>query len=393
MHGRRMSNLPGSAYIHVPFCRHRCGYCNFTLVAGRDDLMERFIGALDQEMSQTLGQPQVVDTLFLGGGTPTHLPARLLARLLDTVRKWFRPEADCEFSCEANPLDCDAERLAVLQDAGVNRLSLGGQSFSDRKLRVLERDHSGVQLQRAIATCAERFENLSLDLIFAAPGETLAAWQHDLSCGLTAPVKHLSTYGLTVERGSAFYGRTLRGELSELDAELQLAMYQHTLDALAAAGWEHYEVSNFSRPGYACRHNQAYWLGEAWWAFGPGAASFTSDAEGQMVRAVNHSSTTAYLKRVLSGQSPVQDAERLSLEERVRERLVFGLRQMAGVDLHELDRLWNASARELFEPHLSEFIRQEWLELEGSRLRLTRRGLVISDGLWGELLDSPKASC
>ncbi len=164
---------PRSAYVHIPFCRHRCGYCNFTLVAGRDDLIDHFLLAIEREMERTLGAPIQVDTLFLGGGTPTHLGPRSLQRLLEVVARWIQLRPGYEYSCEANPLDCSDDVLQTLSDWGVNRLSLGGQSFSDRKLLTLERDHNGQQLAESLQRCSRYFENLSLDLIFAVPGESL----------------------------------------------------------------------------------------------------------------------------------------------------------------------------------------------------------------------------
>ncbi|MCA9133415.1 MAG: radical SAM family heme chaperone HemW, partial [Planctomycetales bacterium] len=247
-----------SAYIHVPFCDHRCGYCNFTLVAGRDDLVSAYLDALQAELWGTLAEPLEVDTIFLGGGTPSHLPAAELQRLLDTLRTRLLLSPTGEFSCEANPLDCTPQRLSLLRDYGVNRISLGGQSFHDSKLQVLERDHTGEQLRTAVERCAEYFSNVSLDLIFAAPGESLADWQADLRRAMDSPLQHVSSYGLTIERGSAFYGRVLKNQLSELSSEEQLAMYEHAIDALVGRGWEHYEVSSFCRPGFRCRHNEAY---------------------------------------------------------------------------------------------------------------------------------------
>ena len=385
---------PRSAYIHVPFCSHRCGYCNFTLIAGRDELTSDYLRALELDLTRTLKTPQRVDTIFLGGGTPTHLHEESLAQLLNIIAKWLKPSALCEFSCEANPLDCTPTKLAILQAGGVNRLSLGGQSFSNTKLQNLERDHSGEQLQETLDRCSQTFSNLSLDLIFAAPGETIEQWHQDVHIAISAPITHLSTYGLTIERGSAFYGRKLRQLLFELDSELQLAMYEHVIDAATAAGWQHYEVSNFSLPGQACRHNQAYWLGEPWWAFGPGAASFLPEVAEQtnvtepprMVRSVNHQSTTTYIRRSLAGESVVAERVSLSLEERVRERLVFGLRQRSGVQLSELDRLYGGHTASLFGPYLSQYVEHGFLAWEGDRLYLTRRGLMISDSLWPNLL-------
>lgn len=376
-----------SAYVHVPFCRHRCGYCNFTLVAGRDDLVPAYLDALSQEFAQQLGQPREVDTIFLGGGTPSHLSPRSLEQLLQLISHWLRLAPAGEYSCEANPLDCTAERLGLLRSHGVNRISLGGQSFDDAKLRQLERDHSGQQLAEAIAGCAASFPRVSLDLIFAAPGESLATWQSDVARALASPVGHLSTYGLTIERGSAFYGRSLREELQESPDEVQLNMYEHVIETLAGGSWEHYEVSSFALPGQRCRHNEAYWLGAPWWAFGPGAASFEHAADGQtFVRRVNHRSTTTYLRKLRSGQDAVAESEQLTREEVLRERLVFGLRRLEGVSLTELSDWWGGSVSELFEPHLGHYIDHGWLQQTGDQVSLTRAGLVVSDGLWPNLL-------
>ena len=264
-------------------------------------------------IAQTLSTPQPVETLFLGGGTPTHLQPSELEQLLRTVVQWLPLAPEGEFSCEANPLDCNPERLQILREFGVNRISLGGQSFDDGKLRQLERDHSGAELRQALERCAESFSRVSLDLIFAVPDETLETWKGDLASALASPVGHLSTYGLTIERGAAFYGRMLHQQLTELTAEHQLEMYRHAIDELSARGWEHYEVSNFACTDHArCRHNEAYWLGHPWWAFGPGAASFEHAADGEsFVRRVNHRSTTAYLRKVQSNQSPIAESERL----------------------------------------------------------------------------------
>ncbi len=385
---------PSSAYIHVPFCSHHCGYCNFTLISGRSDLVEPFLEALELELKSVLSVPKLVHTIFIGGGTPSYLSPQELHKLLEIVLRWLAPSAQAEFSCELNPIHCDAERLRVLRDFGVNRLSLGGQSFSDRKLQVLERDHDGRQLQAALEVTSERIANVSLDLIFAAPGETLREWQADVRQALKSPIKHLSTYGLTIERGAAFYGRNLRGAIEEVDADLQLAMYEHAMDAMADVGWDHYEVSNFACPGFRCRHNENYWLGEPWWAFGPGAASFVEnqDGEGSFLRNTNHRSTTSYIKRVRAGRSPVAESDAVTREQLVRERLVFGLRRLEGVSLQQLSEQWGSPVRPLFEPYLSNYLEQGWLKLDASnRLQLTRPGLVISDGLWPDLLGSPSA--
>ena len=368
--------------------------------------MDAYLDCLEIELAGRLQTPQPMATLFLGGGTPTHLPVEQLSRLLKLLSYWLPVAAGGEYSCEGNPLDCSQDRLEGLRAAGVNRLSLGGQSFDDAKLRQLERDHTGQQLRQALRVASGYFDNLSLDLIFAAPNETLAVWRDDLARALDSPIRHLSTYGLTIERGAAFYGRMLHGQLSEVDSDAQLEMYLLAIQQLTAAGWQHYEVSNFCQPGFNCHHNRTYWQGEPWWGLGPGAASFLpsrldvsarwpsdprlapADAASpsSWVRSTNHRSTTQYIRRLRSGAGAVVERDVLDLEQLVRERVVFGLRQMAGVSLAELSQQLGGSVRDLLEPYLGRYLQQGWLELSGDRLRLTRSGLVISDSLWPDLL-------
>ncbi len=371
---------PRSVYIHVPFCRHRCGYCNFTLVAGRDDLVDSFLDALAIELQQH-GQTTEVDTIYLGGGTPTHLNVRHLRRLFALLSKWFSLAKDGEWSCEANPLDCVDEKLALLRECGVNRISIGGQSFDDRKLSLLERDHRGIDLDSAITASLEYFESVSLDLIFAAPGETLDSWQKDLRSGMSSGVTHLSTYGMTVEKGSAFYGRLSKAQFAEVDEEIQLAMYLSTIDQLTEAGWDHYEISSFAKNGRRCRHNEVYWTGRSWLAFGPGAARFVDGW-----RSVNHRSTTQYIRLLQKGCSPTVELEQLSREQCLREKFVFGLRRLEGVDLTWLSQNWGSDVEQKFQPALDEFIERGWLSRSDSRISLTRSGLVISDSLWPRFL-------
>lgn len=372
---------PRAAYLHVPFCRHRCGYCNFTLVAGRDDLIAAYLQALALEL-QALGKPREVDTLFLGGGTPTHLPPRELTQLLQLARRWFPLAAGGELSIEANPRDLDAPRCEVLAGAGVTRVSLGGQSFAADKLRRLERDHDSADIELAVQRASEFAQSVSLDLIFGAPGETVASWERDLGRALALPsVAHVSTYGLTFDRGAAFYGRLQRGEIRQVEEEVERAMYEGAIDTLTGAGFEHYEVSNFAQAGHRCRHNETYWLGREFYAAGPGAARYL-----QGRREVNHRSTTAYIGRLLAGQSPIAESETLAPEDRARERLVFGLRRLAGVERGMFARETGYEIDALVGKPLTNYVAQGFLADDGQTIRLTRSGLLISDALWPAFL-------
>jgi len=371
---------PRSTYIHVPFCKHRCGYCDFAIVTGRDDLVEPFLQAIGVELSW-LGAPRAVDTLYFGGGTPSYLDAGRLAELCDLVLHWHPLESDHEWTIEANPESLTEDRVRLLAERGATRLSLGVQSLDDAKLRTLDREHRREDIVRSIDIARRADLQVSLDLMFAAPGETLDVWRRDLRAALELEPDHISTYGLTWERGTAFTRRRELGELEAADEELERAMYAEAIDELTATGFEHYEVSNFARPRRRSRHNDVYWAGDEYFAAGPGAARYVGG-----VREINHRSTTTYVKRVLGGQSPVADSEHLNGEQRARERLVLGLRRLEGVDRtafaattgYHLDDLAGAAIARFAELHL--------LSDDGARVKLTRDGLFISDAMWPELL-------
>jgi oxygen-independent coproporphyrinogen III oxidase len=389
---RVVHNEPRAAYIHVPFCRHRCGYCNFTLVAGWDDLIGEYLRAIELELV-TLQTPREVDTLYFGGGTPTHLSPEQFRQLATTVLKWH-PLAEpspspslqgrgngSEWTVEANPADINAAMIDTLATLGVTRLSLGGQSFRTEKLRLLERDHGADDIERAVMLAKRAGMQVSLDLIFATPCETLTEWAADLNIAIALEPDHISTYGLTFEQGTAFWNRRLRGELREADEELEREMYALAIDRLADAGFEQYEVSNFARPGCRSRHNQVYWSGDGYFAAGPGAARYIGG-----VREINHRSVTTYLKSALASESPVAEREELSTEARARELLVFGLRRIEGVSRTAFHERTGIAIDELVALALKKFVGLGLLSDDGERICLTREGLFVSDSIWPEML-------
>jgi oxygen-independent coproporphyrinogen III oxidase len=367
---------PRAAYIHVPFCAHRCGYCNFTVVANRPDLMDSYLEAIARELAW-LGQPRPVDTLYFGGGTPTQLAPDQLRHLLETVLAWHPLAPAGELTVEANPADLDKTKLQLLADHGTTRISLGSQSFDAAKLEFLERDHRADQIRRACDMVRHYVDRLALDLIYAVPGETCATWSADLTAAMATAADHLSVYSLTIEKGSPFYARFHRGTLRELAPAVQRSMLALAIDRLGAAGFEHYEVSSFAQPGKRCQHNETYWLGEEYFAAGPGAARYINGR-----RSMNHRSTSTYLRRVLAGRAPIAQQETLAAEDLARERLVFALRRLEGVD-----RRWFAAATgcqidTLVGAELPELVRLGLLTDDGKRLRLTREGLFVSDAIW-----------
>ena len=376
----RIEQSPRSAYIHVPFCTHRCGYCNFTLIAGREDLIDRYLQAMEMELGK-LGHPREVDTLFVGGGTPTHLPADALEKLLGIVLRWFPLAVGGEFTLEANPTDLNRGHDHFFCELGVTRMSIGAQSFDIHKLRSLERNHTADDIIKAVESVRNLGIDLSMDLIFGAPGEQLETWSKDLSFALALAPDHVATYGLTVEKGTTFYNRLLHGDLSPVEEDLGLAMYVSAIDTLTAAGYEHYEVSNFAHREFRCRHNECYWTNGSYYAAGPGAARFVNG-----VREINHRSTTTYIKRVLAGNSPVAFRERLSPAAAAREQIVFGLRRMEGISLEAFRYETGFGIPQLLGAPLQKYLDAGLFTMEYDRLRLTRKGLLISDSIWPDFL-------
>lgn len=328
-----------------------------------------------------LGEPRPVETLYLGGGTPTRLPPAQLGDLLELTRRWFPPTGEPEWTVEANPGDLSDDSVRLLADHGVTRISLGVQSLNDQKLRRLERDHNRADVERVVRSAQAAGLGVAIDLIFAAPEETLDEWSADLTGVLGLGPEHVSTYGLTYEKGTSFWSRRLRGELDETEETLQRSMYELAIDRLTGAGFEHYEVSNFALPGKRSRHNEAYWTGREWYAAGPGAARYVGG-----VLETNHRSTTTWLKRIERGESPVAERETLGPEERARERLVFGLRRLEGVRRASFAQETGFTIDELAGDAVARYVRLGVLEDNEETIRLTREGLLVSDAIWPELL-------
>ena len=367
---------PRAAYIHVPFCVHRCGYCDFTVVAGRDRLIPAYLDALEIEL-ESLDSPRPVETIFVGGGTPTHLSPKDLSRLLNLIRYWFPPESGAEFSVEANPADLDHLRVEVLANHGVNRISLGVQAFDDQTLQLLERDHRRADIERSWKLVRQYFENVSLDLIFGVPGQTVAAWQQTLAAAAALQPTHVSTYGLTYEKGTHFWSRRRKGELVAAAEDVETQMYALAMETWTTAGWEQYEISSFARSGFRCRHNQIYWQGLGYWACGPGAARYVNGR-----RETNHRSVTNWIRRLKQGLSPVDDFEELSPADRARELIVLGLRRCDGIDLAEFQRRTGFELLS-FEPqawhrHLATGFLEE---TTAGSIRLTKAGRFVADSV------------
>ncbi len=363
-------------YVHVPFCLARCRFCAFYMEMPREDRVQAFLNGLDEELclyARDAGLRAIpVHTIYFGGGTPTTLTARQLIRVLHAVRRWFAVRDDAEISIEAHPGTVTPESLGALRQAGFTRLSVGGQSFDGRELRELGGRTFGGGVGQAIAWARSAgFTNISLDLLYGFPGQSMESWQRTLEEACAVSPAHVSCYAYTLEEGSPFYREVLRGKGSEPDPELQVALEEKAVEWFTAAGFERYEISNFCRPGYACRHNMRYWQMQAYLGLGPSAQSSLG-----RVRFGNAANLEWYADSLKRGTLPLDEMTCLSPGQVDRERFIWGLRMLSGVRL--------AASEHGQTPTLLRIIRQlreeGLLRVEGrGRVRLTDRGIRYAD--------------
>jgi oxygen-independent coproporphyrinogen-3 oxidase len=366
--------------VHVPFCAHHCCYCDFAVAVGQDDRIDEYIRALEAELSR-LGEPQPVRTLFLGGGTPTHLSAHQLESLLVMLRRWLILEPDYEYSIEANPAGLTDEKIGVLAGHGVNRVSLGAQSFDAALLRVLERDHKPTHIARTVNRVRRLIENVSIDLIFGVPGQDIEHWNDDLNRAVALQLSHISTYGLTYEKGTRLWKQRRDGVIRPVDEETELAMYKSAMVRLGVAGFEHYEISNHAWHGFECRHNHVYWANEACFGFGVGAASYV-----QGVRRLNTRDLRTYIKRALAGEPTHFQSEELPPRERALETAVVQLRRSAGIERTSFQAQTGFALKEIVgsvNDHLAEL---GLLVSDDRGVRLTAQGKCVADAVIQEVM-------
>ena len=373
---------PFSLYVHVPYCRHVCPYCDFNVHAAARPPEEHYTAGLVAELMACGAQEpwggRRVKTVYLGGGTPSLFSPASIGGIVSAVTRWFGLVDGAEITLEANPGTLSHASLAGYRRAGVNRLSLGAQSFHPRHLQTLGRDHGPDDVRAAVdAAGAVGFENLSLDLIFGVPAETLADWEADLAQAVTLAPAHVSTYALTYESGTPFHAWRARGRLRPVDEDLEAEMAELATARLGSAGYERYEISSYARSGFAARHNLSYWDGSDYLGLGAGAHSFSQEpAPG--VRSTNERLPERYLAAVGTTGTAVASVERLT-EATARAEFCFtGLRQTVGIDVASFHRRFGTELAAAF-PHVSDLIGDGLLDLAAGRLRLTPRGLAFAD--------------
>jgi oxygen-independent coproporphyrinogen-3 oxidase len=373
-------------YVHIPFCRARCRYCDFVSYAGREEAFSSYVQCLCREIIRTgpqaVGQSPVGPaTLYIGGGTPTVLPPAGLAALLRACAQVL-DLAGAEVTIEANPGTVSAEPLRSLRALGVNRLSLGVQSFSDAALRLLGRIHTAEEAHEAYAGARQAgFAQVNLDLIFGLPGQALDAWQMDLERAIALEPEHISLYSLTLEEDTPLMEAVARGELPAPDEDQAAEMYAWTEDRLEQAGYLHYEISNWARPGCWSRHNIAYWRNEDY--AGCGAAAHSHQGRR---RWANTASLEEYMAALRQGRLPVAEEEELDLATAMGETMMLGLRLVAGVPYAEFARRYGASVVEVYGPIVTDLTAQGLLLCDDAAVRLSPRGRLLGNQVFARLL-------
>lgn len=371
-------------YLHIPFCVARCSYCDFATTRYRCDFAERYVRAVVREIeSFPLDVPREIDSLYFGGGTPSTLDPRQIGRLIAAVRARFRLLADAEVTMEIDPATADRNRLCAYRQLGINRASVGAQTFDDEELAHLKRAHKAADTIALVADLrATGFAEINLDLIAGLPRQTLAVWQRNLDCAIELRPEHMSLYLLEVHERTPLARQILRGTVPAPDEDLAAQMYAVMIERLEGAGYEHYEISNFCLPGHRARHNMKYWTGAPVYGFGCAAHSF----DGKRRRWANERAAERYVRMIEEEGRAVVETVELDEEAARAETLFLGLRLMNGFDLKTYAARFG---RNVLRDRAAEIARLRdagLIELEGDRLRLTSKGAVLSNEVFVALI-------
>ncbi|MBJ7570936.1 radical SAM family heme chaperone HemW [Bacillus halotolerans] len=374
-----------SAYIHIPFCEHICHYCDFNKYFIQSQPVGEYLNALEKEMINTIektGQPDL-DTIFIGGGTPTSLSEDQLKKLMDMVSRVLKPSDTLkEFAVEANPDDLSAEKLKILKESGVNRLSFGVQTFEDDLLEKIGRVHK----QKDVFASFERareigFENISLDLMFGLPGQTLKHLDHSLKTALSLNAEHYSVYSLIVEPKTVFYNLMQKGRLHLPAQEQEAEMYETVMSRMEAAGIHQYEISNFAKQGMESKHNLTYWSNEEYFGFGAGAHGYIGG-----IRTVNVGPVKHYIDLIAEKGFPYRDTHEVTMEEQIEEEMFLGLRKTSGVSKKRFEEKYGRSLDKLFPGVLKELSEKGLILNTESDVCLTHQGKLLGNEVFGAFL-------
>lgn len=367
-----MQTKPTSAYVHIPFCTQICYYCDFSKVFIKNQPVDSYLEHLIEEYDSY--DIKKLRTLYIGGGTPTALSARQLAFLLEKLTDKLDLSYLEELTIEANPGDLDQEKIAVLKDSPVNRVSLGVQTFNDRMLKQIGRSHSEKDIYENIANLKKAgFDNISIDLIYALPKQTMEDVKINVAKAIALGIPHMSLYSLILENHTVFMNRMRRGKLPLPKEDLEAEMFDYIIAELEKAGFEHYEISNFSKPGFESRHNLMYWDNAEYYGIGAGASGYVNG-----VRYKNHGPIRHYLQAVEAGNARVQE-EVLTLNEKMEEEMFLGLRKKSGVSKKRFEEKFGLSFEDQYGAVVSELTEQGLLVPDRDIVRMTKQGLFLGD--------------
>jgi len=375
-----MEQQPLGLYIHIPYCIHKCGYCDFNSHPIKQDEMNHYIDALVAEMkhyAKTYSNTNIIRTIFLGGGTPTTLTVYQLERILKECVSEFTVASDAEITIEANPATIDIEQLKSIRQTGYNRISIGVQSFDKTELKLLDRAHGPEEIHSTVDRARKAgFDNLSLDLMFAVPNQSLSSWESNLNKALEKNPEHLSTYNLTIEQGTAFSKLQSNGKLIMPDDAHQLELYKRTIERLTKKGFHHYEISNFARQGKECKHNITYWENKNTLGLGAGASSYMNGTRFKNINLPAH-----YIRQVKEKKTPVEHSETLEPRQAMGETIMLGLRLLQGISIHKFERRFQVSFINLFKNIIHSLKEKELILIEDDCLRLSPKGLFLADSV------------
>lgn len=381
---RAITQSPAAVYIHIPFCTNKCHYCDFNSVVLKGQPVMDYLQALEQEMERTVREvpPQTIRTIFVGGGTPTVLTPEQMDYFLRSVRNAYpNRSSDLEFSMEANPGTVDEEKLAVMREGGVNRISFGVQSFDNKLLQTIGRIHDTDDVYRSLEAARRvGFDNLSIDLMFGLPNQTLEQLDHTVSAALELGLPHYSIYSLKVEENTLFYKLYQRDELPLPDEDTELTMYQLIMDRFRSAGYEQYEISNFAKPGYESRHNMTYWRNEPYYGIGAGAHGYVGRK-----RHVNIKGVTPYIRAAREGL-PRMEEMFVEESEAMEDFMMVGLRMLQGIRTEDFKAQFAVPLESVFGSVIERLIAQGLLERTEAGYRLTSRGLIFGNEVFASFL-------
>lgn len=374
-----------SAYIHIPFCHHICHYCDFNKVYFKQQPVDEYIEMLIKEMNHARqkGNGEQLKTIFIGGGTPTALTATQLDRLLEGITLSLLPSNELiEFAVEANPGELSLDKLKVLKNAGVNRLSIGVQSFNDELLKKIGRVHRKEDVFRTIEQAEQvGFDNMSIDLMYGLPGQTIDNFKDSLATAFTLNVKHFSAYSLIVEPKTVFYNLMQKGKLSLPPQELEAQMYEISMEQMEKHGFKQYEISNYAIPGYESNHNLTYWNNDHYYGFGAGAHGYLSG-----VRTSNIGPIKKYMEQIEQTGEAFNSKNAVSNEEAMEEEMFLGLRKTAGVNKETFYKKFDVQMENIFSEQIDKLVKNGLIMNEKQAIRLTHQGKLLGNEVFQEFI-------